>query len=243
MKNYFKNLRKFHNSIKRNLYNKYAKNVGSLLELAVGKGGDIDKWCSNNIKHVIGYDINEESITECKKRVKNKQVNCKTKVQVYTKDLSVNIINLKFKVDIVSAMFSFHYFFKNKSTFDTVILSIKSNLKSGGLFIGCFFDGDSVNNFLKTNSNNNEFTITKEGKFKKGLFGNKINVYIKGTVLDKPEIEYVVDFTQFVKKMESLGFQLISSELFVDLYDTKFKLSKEEKLLSFLNRTFVFKLI
>lgn len=243
MKSYFKNLRKFHNSIKRNLYNKYTKNASSLLELAVGKGGDLDKWCSNNIKTVVGYDINQESTTECKKRVKNKK-ECKTKVQVYTKDLSVNVIVSKFKFDVVSAMFSFHYFFKNKSSFETIATSIKRNLKKDGLFIGCFFDGELVNNFIENNTEpNGVFEIKKAGNFKKSLFGNKISVYIKGTVLDKPEIEYLVDFEKFVKKMQDLGFQLIDTELFIDLYDNKYNLSKQEQMVSFLNRTFVFKLI
>jgi len=244
MKNYFKNLRKFHNSIKRNLYNKYTKNAGSLLELAIGKGGDLDKWCSNNIKQVIGYDINEDSIIECKNRVKNKE-NCKTNVKVYTKDLSKNVIDTKFKFDVVSAMFSFHYFFKNKVSFDTIMSSIKRNLKKDGLFIGCFFDGDLVNNFIesKITPTNGLFEIKKIGLFKKSLFGNKISVYIKGTVLDKPEIEYLVDFSHFVKKMQTLGFELISTELFIDMYSNNYKLSKEEKMLSFLNTTFVFKLL
>ena len=63
---YFINMRKFHNSIKKGLYDKYANGVSNLLEIAVGKGGDLSKWNGNNIKHVVGYDIDEKSIIEAK---------------------------------------------------------------------------------------------------------------------------------------------------------------------------------
>jgi mRNA (guanine-N7-)-methyltransferase len=50
-------MRRFHNNVKRQLYDKYTKNIYKLLDLACGKGGDLDKWVSNNIKYVVGYDI------------------------------------------------------------------------------------------------------------------------------------------------------------------------------------------
>ena len=69
-KSYFYNMRRFHNNVKRQLYDKYTKNIDKLLDLACGKGGDLDKWVSNNIKTVIGYDIDEKSIIEAQRRVR-----------------------------------------------------------------------------------------------------------------------------------------------------------------------------
>jgi ubiquinone/menaquinone biosynthesis C-methylase UbiE len=57
-KSYFIEMRKHHNNIKRDLYNRYSKNISNLLEIAVGKGGDMDKWVKNGVKNVVGYDIN-----------------------------------------------------------------------------------------------------------------------------------------------------------------------------------------
>lgn len=60
--NNFTNMRKFHNWIKRKMYNKYTRGISNLLELAVGKSGDLDKWYKNKITNVVGYDIDQDSI-------------------------------------------------------------------------------------------------------------------------------------------------------------------------------------
>jgi SAM-dependent methyltransferase len=233
--NYFNKLRKFHNKIKKDLYDRYALNAHSLLELASGKGGDISKACNCNIKYVVGYDINSESVKEAKRRSKNISSNCKTKFVYYTQDLSKQLIKSKYKFDVISAMFSFHYFFKNRDTFNTIIKSIKDNLKKQGYFIGTFFDFDNVIQF----SNETKHFYVKKIKINKTLYKNEIDVYIGNTVLDKPEIEYLVPFNKFVKTMKTNGFELIESHLFNPPSDLK----SEEKQLSSLYRTFVFQLI
>lgn len=235
---HFVNLRKFHNKIKQDLYNRYAKNVNSLLEIASGKGGDINKACNCNIKYVVGYDINPDSVIEAKRRAK-KKINCKTKFKYYTQDLSSHVIVNKYnKFDIVSAMFSFHYFFKTEDTFITIIKSITKNLKKGGYFIGTIFDYDKVN-LTHFNKSTKHFYVKKKLKFsERKLFGNEIDVYIGNTVLNKPEIEYLVPFDKFVEIMKLYNFVLVESNLFNPV-----GLKGEEKQLSSLYRTFVFKLI
>jgi SAM-dependent methyltransferase len=143
---HFANLRSFHNNIKRQMYNKYTKGIGNLLELAVGKGGDLSKINQNKVKHTVGYDINDESIIEAKRRLKDGFPSYfQNSVELYTLDLSKNVLpEPQEKVDIVSSMFAFHYFFENRSAFETVMQSILNNIKPGGYFIGAFFDGKSV---------------------------------------------------------------------------------------------------
>ena len=57
-------LRKFHNFIKEMLikYVSDKKENSSLIDMAVGKGGDLHKWLNNNIKAVLGIDISEDNI-------------------------------------------------------------------------------------------------------------------------------------------------------------------------------------
>jgi SAM-dependent methyltransferase len=247
---HFVNLRKYHNKIKKDLYDKYAKNAFSLLEIASGKGGDISKACNCNIKYVVGYDIDSVSVTEAKRRAK-KRMNCKTKFKYYTSDLSSNVIVSKYKFDVISAMFSFHYFFKNSDTFNTIITSITKNLKKGGYFIGTMFDFDAVMAFIESNKKTKHFyvkklnntiknlTIAKRNLTINNLFGNEIDVYIGNTVLNKPEIEYLVPFNKFIDIMKKYNFKLIESEIF----NPSGILKGEEKQLSSLYRTFVFQLI
>ena len=89
---------------------------------------------------------------------------------------------------------------------------------------------------MEFNKETKHFYI-KKIKIGKTLFGNEIDVYIGNTVLDKPEIEYLVPFNLFVKIMKTNGFELIESHLFNPETDLKL----EEKQLSSLYRTFVFK--
>uniref|UniRef100_A0AB39JCK8 mRNA (guanine-N(7))-methyltransferase n=1 Tax=Florenciella sp. virus SA2 TaxID=3240092 RepID=A0AB39JCK8_9VIRU len=57
-------LRNFHNHIK-NLLIKYVsskQNDTSLIDMAVGKAGDLQKWVNNNVKYVLGIDLSEDNI-------------------------------------------------------------------------------------------------------------------------------------------------------------------------------------
>lgn len=243
-KSYFFNMRKYHNTIKRDLYNKYTKNIDNLLDLACGKGGDLDKWVTNKIRNVVGYDIDAVSIKEAERRVRdyNSKV---TKVSVYVKDLSEYIIPGSKNMDVISSMFAFHYFFKSKDTFETIMTSIENNLKDDGIFMGAMFDGLKIRELIK--NNNFELVDDKEVRFKVKLisesdsfFGNKISVFLKDTVLDEPMDEYLVYFSEFVKIMKKRNFELIESKMFSELYSNE-NLNNIEKSISFLNRTFVFK--
>ena len=180
---YFINMRKFHNSIKKELYDKYANGVSNLLEIAVGKGGDLSKWNSNNIKHIVGYDIDNDSITEAKRRVKEYSGKKDLQIELYTLDLSNNEIpQSKEKFDVVSAQFSFHYFFKSKETFETVMKSIDNNIRRGGYFIGTLFDGESIRKIGNVELKDNgqvKFKLSDIKSSSNGSpFGNEVTVEI-----------------------------------------------------------------
>lgn len=245
-KSYFYNMRRFHNNIKRQLYDKYTKNIDKLLDLACGKGGDLDKWVSNNIKKVVGYDIDEKSIIEAQRRVREYRNPINTQVEVFVKDLSRNVISGNKDCDVVTSMFAFHYFFETEETFNTIMKSIDNNLKEGGYFIGALFDGDSIRKILKNGEyvlkDNNElkFSINAYEKLNDNAFSNKISVYLKDTVLDVPMDEYIVDFDKFVDLMKNRGYDLVESKMFSEL-DTNSILNDIEKGVSYLNRYFVFK--
>lgn len=247
-KSYFYNMRRFHNHIKRELYNKYTNGITNLLDLACGKLGDLDKWISNNITNVVGYDINPDSIEEAKRRIDERDFNA----MVYVKDLSRNVLDGNKKFDAVTSMFAFHYFFESNETFETIMKSIDNNLKYDGYFIGTMFDGEQIRKVLNKadyilndndNDNNTEtrFKITKHHQFTNDLFGNKISVFLKDTVLDEPMDEYLVYFNKFVEVMKIKGYNLVESKMFNELYQNSFKLNDLSKKVSFLNRTFVFK--
>ena len=56
---------KFHNFIKQQLLTvitKFVKNDINLLDIAVGRGGDMFKWNTAGVANVFGFDKNETSI-------------------------------------------------------------------------------------------------------------------------------------------------------------------------------------
>jgi hypothetical protein len=61
--NYTKGLRNFHNLyVKKRLITGVAKEDDTLIDYAVGKGGDIPKWKQSRLKFVLGIDISKDNI-------------------------------------------------------------------------------------------------------------------------------------------------------------------------------------
>lgn len=59
----FNDVYDFHNRIKDDLYKHNVKKDDTLLELAVGRGGDLNKWKRVRPSKVVGVDISESNIT------------------------------------------------------------------------------------------------------------------------------------------------------------------------------------
>lgn len=53
----FQQVYSFHLGIKNELYEEYVKSGNDLLELAVGQGGDLPRWKSRRVKHIVGMDL------------------------------------------------------------------------------------------------------------------------------------------------------------------------------------------
>ena len=242
---YFFQMRTFHNQIKRQLYDTYTNNINNLLEICVGSSGDLNKWVSNKIKNVVGYDINSVSIKEGERRVKDIK-GYTPNISLSVKDLSVEIIKGNQEFDVVSCMFALHYFFESEQTFNTVIESIKNNLKPNGIFICILFDGELVKRRLTLSFNDQDHFNIKLIETLNTPFGNTINVSIKDNSETNtnanydPSNEYLVDYADLITLMKFNGFDLLESKLFNTYNYSKFKLTETQKDISFLNRMYVF---
>ncbi len=227
---------KFHNYIKRKFINKYSGT--NLLDLASGKAGDLLKWRDNlNIKKVVGYDINSESVKEAKRRYRTLKNKKGLKATFYVKDLGKESVSDIGTFDIITSNFALHYFFKNSGTLNTIRHTIDSCSKKGTIFIATLFDGNLVPNTIKFDN----FEIKRIDSKSKANYGNEISVYIKDSVLSVPEIEYLVKPSFLINKMSSINFELIETNSFEKYYTKNFNLSDEEKIFSSLNRVYVFR--
>ena len=249
---YFFNMRRYHNWIKSKLLYKYSAKSGSLLDLACGKGGDIHKWISHNIRRVSGYDICSDSIKEANTRLYKVLSNPTTKnfeFSFFQIDLSLGNFQVEQKFDTVSCFFAIHYFFKDLESINRIVCLIKDSLKKDGHFIMTTFCDKELEKISYTLDNSKvKITPTKTSESKESLdspFGKSIDVWISDTVLDLPTPEYVFDFEYFVGLMGAVGITLIETQLFEETYpewcENENSISLSEKKLSFLNRAAVFK--
>jgi mRNA (guanine-N7-)-methyltransferase len=165
-------LRTFHNLIKKQLYEQtnilinYSK-TKSLLDLACGKGGDIQKWLLlNNIKYILAVDYNIESIKATRnkngydgaiarwnniKKTKTNTPYIRFEILNLLNPISLSIINNidnNKKYEIISCQFALHYFAENYETLFNIFKLISSKLKKGGIFIGTATNGDLIYNIL-----------------------------------------------------------------------------------------------
>jgi len=248
-KSFFYNMRRYHNYIKRQLIETFAYKADSLLDLASGKGGDLQKWIDNKIRRVDGYDIHEPSVMEARRRLLDARTQAQNISVTFTvKDLSRDVLpkNENGQYDVVTSMFAFHYFFKSYETLDTIITTIDNNLKVDGIFVCCLFDGSRVEDKINKGFLGDKFNVRhKDHKDRKDV-GNRIGVLLKDTVLDDETDEYIVDYNFFVNIMKKRGYDLIETKTFDEQYEAweknqKGYMNKFEKEVSFLNRYYVFK--
>ena len=269
-------LRKFHNWIKSELIsricninnnknnnnnnnlnnNKKLKN--SLLDIAVGRGGDLFKWEAAGINNVTGIDISSESINSkdpqnpgAIMRYSHSKVN--VKVTYLVGDVTDPKLRVKGKYSFVSCQFALHYFFESEDSLRNVLKLVSNALLPGGYFYGTTVDGEKVK---KLKNLNGEYYSIKKEYSGNGVFGKGYSFLIKDTAYSFPMKEYLVNFDILNKIASEYSLEPEYTEIFEDYYlgntniipfESLFNkysgpgLSEEEKLISGLNSIFIFK--
>jgi mRNA (guanine-N7-)-methyltransferase len=257
-------LRKFHNWVKSELISRttkiFNKNNKNLLDIAVGRGGDLFKWQAAGITHVTGIDINSDSINSndsqnpgaimrySQSKVKN------VKVTYLVGDVTDPNLRIKGKYSFVSCQFALHYFFESEESLRNVLRLVSGALVPGGYFYGTTIDGEKIKSLKKLEGE--YYSIKKEYSGAKGVFGKRYSFLIKDTAYSFPMKEYLVDFDTLNKIAREYSLEPEYTEIFEDYYlgstnITPFgvllekypgpALSEEEKLISGLNSIFIFK--
>lgn len=152
--------------------------IGSLLDLACGNGGDTSKWRLGKLKTVVGIDISKDNIDsgiELYKKVQKPRPdvtyiwgdcgklifpNFDSAMDSFSKTKMEKTFISKNQFDVVSLQFAIHYFFENEIMLRILLQNVSDNLKIGGYFIGTSLDGERVYNMLRDLKNDD----AKEGK-------------------------------------------------------------------------------
>lgn len=259
--NTISNLRIYHNKIKDFMIKYAVSNIKSsnvsLLDIAVGRGGDIMKWTNSGIKYVVGIDNHRDSIKEAINRLISLRKNNKNLKLPFCKfnNLSaidsnvlqkLNDIDDNKKYDLVSCQFAFHYFTQNDTTYDIVLNLISKKLKKNGLFIGTATDGDLIEGILKNgnyyselfqleyvNSSTYTFNISEYNSL-------KTENYFK---LQGVSNEFFLKKQELINKCKKYSLELIDIKNFSEYYTSDYNLTISEMSISFLNFSFIFKKI
>ena len=219
------NMRKFHNWVKMNLYKKFIKKGGSVLEIASGRGGDLRKLDQIGVKNAVMMNIAKNGLQEAEGRYN--KMNTKMNVKFIEANATTNVRDLLPKMkkyDVVSIMFAFHYFIKH---LDTIFANIDHGLKKGGYLMLTTFDKNLVKEI-----NNETFKIKKKNE-------NTISVYAESI---GERDEYLVDYDKLIGFFATNGYSVEYDHLFKELYgDWGKNMGNQEKEFSFMNRAIVFK--
>tara|TARA_Y100000389_G_C17471316_1_gene531451 strand:- start:18400 stop:21225 length:2826 start_codon:yes stop_codon:yes gene_type:complete len=218
--------------------------------------------CGKNIKTgQSAYKLDKDS-----ERLMKVLLNENKKYEIEEKYKKYPILKKNFGkgFDVVSCMFSIHYFFTDEKSLDGFLKNVQENLKINGKFICTFMDGKEVETLLDNNNNNITgvdktsgsviWAIKRDNKIL-SKYGRKINVFIENT--GRFILENLVDFSVLQEKCLKYGLELEKSEMFETIYnekinDKKFSEKTKETLLeiddnlkkfSFLNRWCIFKRI
>jgi len=267
------NMRKFHNYIKYQIIttNSISANATTLLDIACGRGGDINKWLHNdvNLKYIFAFDSHYDSIYNsiqkghtydgAIERFKKIKIKIKKKIpyinfqnlNILTPDIinKINNIDNSKIYDIVSCQFAMNYFCENVSTLDSVIKIVSQKLRPNGLFFGTAVDGNLVFNILKKGNIHMPLLTLIHNNKSNYIFNintketneKKDYFQIKGT-----SSEYYLFKDQLEQICIQNNLTLIKYTSFFDYYqdyklDDNLKLNMAEMLISFLNFTFIFK--
>jgi mRNA (guanine-N7-)-methyltransferase len=237
MEKKFEKMRKFHNGIKTQLisYTRSQMRANTnvkLLDIAVGKGGDMSKWNNAGIKEVYGIDPDEKSIIDAKTRYNNMKMrgtNYTFEHKLFSDDST--IINNNY-YDIVSCQFALHYMFVDQEYLDKTVKKISDALKPGGYFIGATLIGSRIKEY---NNKYPELTVTKHDTYYELKYDDD-------SIYKTTAKEYYVDINVLKKTCGKHSLQIFDYKDFRD-YAGFNELSPYEKAVSNLNATFIFEKI
>ena len=243
-------MRKFHNFIKQTMLVNITKVLKSkdinLLDIAVGRGGDMFKWNNAGIKHVFGFDKSNESINSinpfdqgAKERYRLNKIDTLIEYHVGdamipSADLIQNFIRFQSEhpIRIISCQFAMHYFFKDLKFVDNVFHVFSGYLQPGGYFFGTTTDASKLKQFIKEKKPNELFDIKKTRT--KNEYTFKINDTLdQGNYFNTigESVEYFVNMDDLIAIAKKYNLEPVYSNMFEKIpgKPNEYPVNKNEK--------------
>lgn len=255
-----KDTRNYNSFVKSELFNKF-KNTNWVMDLASGKGQDLFRYNSHNMKNIIFLEIDKAALEELITRKHLFSTDHKFNNHMHILIQNINLLdnyNLNIEkinniyqeknIDLIMCNFAFHYFVKNMKSLQNVCKLINHYLKKNGKFVFTAFDGKKIFNLLE---NTDEWIIKKDDKIKFGIkkdyksknllpIGQKIKVLLPFSKNNFYE-EYLINIDTINKELNKFDIFLESDNSFSS-YLNKYKkvLSEDDKIYINLYHYYIF---
>jgi len=262
---------KYHSSIKWDIIkNLKLKDNSAVLDLAVGRGGDLFKYTSRSVDLILGIDIDAGAVFEAQERW-DKKPNPKVTLRLLAEDAASENVpswirkTTRRKFNLTVCNFAIHYFFKDKTKLSALVDTMAKHTKKGGfVWITCP-DGGSLFRLLKGKKQISTpayslklISSSSPPTNATSCYGqaieyklNKTRYFTKakpGEVIMSNQgvsYEYLVDILELKAVMKKNGFESVSSDHFSTWEKQFSKISKQmkryEKEISFANISLVFR--
>jgi len=225
------------NDMKRILIDEHCPEK-TILDLGVGRGGDLGKYTKIKVNHLYGVEPNPENLAECRKRLDNNSymkprtdlLNAMAQETDKIRDFLKNQ-----QVDVVTSFLSLSFFFFTERDLNSFIDTIVSSLKEGGVFIGTTIIGSKTRELLDSRNGLFEF---EGGSIKWGEGKKRVLVSMKDTIVGENQEESLVDFELLTERLQEHRIMLVKREEFA--WD-RTHLTESENIFNSLYETFVFK--
>uniref|UniRef100_A0A5S6QPH9 mRNA cap guanine-N(7) methyltransferase n=1 Tax=Trichuris muris TaxID=70415 RepID=A0A5S6QPH9_TRIMR len=202
------------------------------LDLCCGKGGDLLKWKSGRIDHLVCADIAGVSVEQCKGRFDELMRRASRGRYMFTaefitadcgkEDISLSFQSKNTTFDLSSCQFSLHYCFSSEAEVRRLLANACERLKVGGYFIGTIPDANLIVRLLRDRPDRSfangvcSLCFLGEDLDRLPLFGAtyKFKLY---DVVDCPE--YLVYFPLLEKMLAEQGMHLVYKMKFADVIE------------------------
>ena len=250
-KHYAKVMRLFHNRIKCDLIRKAIceKPDIHLLDIGVGRGGDMFKWDQCGVEYAIGFDPEFSYIEEAKRRFAHSNLMGKRNYH-FVNCLSMDALKLPDQsMDIVSCQFAIHYFLESEETFVRCLEQVGRVLRNDGVFVGTFMDGDVVMEHTRqgTMPYSNGSIMMYVPEHDASVFAIPLKVHLTGTLYfgeNTVSNEYVVFKDVLKRYCANAGLELVEFKWFQTYhreYRNDFNMNTDCTKCSYMYSSFMFR--
>lgn len=189
--NQHKSMRTLHNKIKQWCLGQPKHRACYLLDIACGRGGDIQKWHACGIRNVVGLDVNPEYVQEAKRRLAqltSTQPHYETNDYKFyavaeTEDIPAFLVQkaIQHRFDTVTCHFAIHYFFESETKIRNLLSQVSKVLHTGGFFMCTAMNGNRVKS-LGSDFKNTAMIVHNTETESDTVFGAPVEIHITGTL-------------------------------------------------------------